>query len=141
MIILDELISSIDKDSDIKTSELLKNISNNKIIIFIVSIPEAIYSIRYSLNRIKIFHTDRGREFDNKSIDKILDIFGIERTLIKKGSPYDNAVSEVFNKVLKQSRYKRTNLKFKSVKTRIIRVYLLVQQPKNQWFFRLFVTS
>lgn len=35
MIILDELISSIDKDSDIKTTELLKNISNNKIIVLI----------------------------------------------------------------------------------------------------------
>lgn len=64
-------------------------------------VKEAIYSIRYPLNKIKIFHTDRGREFDNKSIDKILDIFGIERSLSKKGSPYDNAVSEAFNKVMK----------------------------------------
>ena len=64
-------------------------------------VKEAIYSIRYPLNRIKIFHTDRGLEFDNKSIDKILDIFGIERSLSKKGSPYDNAVAEAFNKVVK----------------------------------------
>ena len=64
-------------------------------------VKEAIYSIRYPLSRIKIFHTDRGREFDNKSIDKILDIFGIERSLSKKGSPYDNAVAEAFNKVVK----------------------------------------
>ena len=42
---------------------------------------------------MKIFHTDRGNEFDNKTIDKILDIFGIERSLSKKGSPYDNAVA------------------------------------------------
>lgn len=64
-------------------------------------VKEAIYSIRYPLNKIKIFHTDRGREFDNKSIDKILDIFGIERSLSEKGSPYDNAVAEAFNKVMK----------------------------------------
>ena len=64
-------------------------------------VKEAIYSIKYPLNKIKIFHTDRGREFDNKSIDKILDIFGIERSLSKKGSPYDNAVAEAFNKVMK----------------------------------------
>ena len=64
-------------------------------------VKEAIYSIKYPLNKIKIFHTDRGREFDNKSIDKILDIFGIERSLSEKGSPYDNAVAEAFNKVMK----------------------------------------
>lgn len=64
-------------------------------------VKEAIYSIKYPLNKIKIFHTDRGREFDNKSIDNILDIFGIERSLSKKGSPHDNAVAEAFNKVMK----------------------------------------
>ena len=64
-------------------------------------VKEAIYSIKYPLNKIKIFHTDRGREFDNKSIDEILDIFGIERSLSEKGSPYDNAVAEAFNKVMK----------------------------------------
>lgn len=64
-------------------------------------VKEAIYSIKYPLNKIKIFHTDRGREFDNKNIDQILDIFGIERSLSKKGSPYDNAVAEAFNKVMK----------------------------------------
>mgnify|MGYP001024516291 FL=1 len=31
-------------------------------------VKEAIYSIRYPLNKIKIFHTDREKEFDNKSI-------------------------------------------------------------------------
>ncbi|MDD7306053.1 MAG: IS3 family transposase, partial [Peptoniphilaceae bacterium] len=49
----------------------------------------------------KIFHTDRGKEFDNKEIDNILDIFGINRSLSKKTSPYDNAVAEAVNKVMK----------------------------------------
>ena len=59
MIILDELISSIDKDSDIKTSELLKNISNNKIIVLIgmYTINFTIYCIytrSYLFNKILI---------------------------------------------------------------------------------------
>lgn len=64
-------------------------------------VKEAIYGIRYPLNKLKIFHTDRGKEFDNKEIDNILDIFGINRSLSKKGSPYDNAVAEAVNKVMK----------------------------------------
>ena len=64
-------------------------------------VKEAIYSIRYPLNKLKIFHTDRGNEFDNKAIDEILDIFGIDRSLSKKGSPYDNAVAEAVNKIMK----------------------------------------
>lgn len=64
-------------------------------------VEEALYSIRYPLNKINIFHTDRGREFDNKSIDKILSVFQINRSLSKKGSPYDNAVAESVNKAMK----------------------------------------
>lgn len=76
-------------------------------------VKEAIYSIRYPLNKVKIFHTDRGREFDNKSIDEILNIFKIKRSLSKKGSPYDNAVAESANKSMKiEFIYQR---KFKSL--------------------------
>lgn len=64
-------------------------------------VKEAIYSIRYPLDKIKIFHTDRGNEFDNKKIDEILDLFEIERSLSKKRSPYDNAVAESVNKSMK----------------------------------------
>ena len=38
---------------------------------------------------------------DNAAIDDLLDAFGIERSLSKKGCPYDNAVDESTNKVLK----------------------------------------
>ena len=34
-------------------------------------------------------------------IDNILETFNIERSLSRKGNPYDNAVSEAMNKVLK----------------------------------------
>lgn len=64
-------------------------------------IREAMYSIRYPLNKIQIFHTDRGKEYDNKEIDEILNVFDINRSLSSKGSPYDNAVSEATNKILK----------------------------------------
>lgn len=40
-------------------------------------------------------------EYDNKEVDEILDTFDIQRSLSEKGSPYDNAVSEATNKILK----------------------------------------
>lgn len=64
-------------------------------------VKEAIYRIRYPLSKLKIFHTDISNEFDKKTIDKILAIFGISRSLSMKGSLHDNAVAEAANKVLK----------------------------------------
>ncbi|WP_400255114.1 IS3 family transposase [Spiroplasma endosymbiont of Cleonymus obscurus] len=46
------------------------------------------------LKDIQIFHSDRGNEFNNKTIDKLLLAFNITRSLSKKGCPYDNAVAE-----------------------------------------------
>ena len=39
---------------------------------------QAIETIEHSLTNVEIFHTDRGKEFDNKSIDELLDAFQIE---------------------------------------------------------------
>ena len=64
-------------------------------------IEKALLSCRYSLNDIRVFHSDRGREYDNKTIDEVLETFEIERSLSRKGNPYDNAVSEATNKILK----------------------------------------
>ena len=64
-------------------------------------IEKALLRCRYSLKDIKVFHSDRGREYDNIKIDNILEAFEIERSLSRKGNPYDNAVSEAMNKVLK----------------------------------------
>lgn len=64
-------------------------------------IEKALLRCRYSLNDIKVFHSDRGKEYDNIKIDNILETFNIERSLSRKGNPYDNAVSEAMNKVLK----------------------------------------
>lgn len=64
-------------------------------------IEEAFHKSKCSLKDIKIFHSDRGKEYDNKIIDNLLETFGIERSLSNKGTPYDNAVSEATNKILK----------------------------------------
>lgn len=53
------------------------------------------------LNKISIFHTDRGNEFKNKIIDNLLETFNITRSLSRKGSPYDNAVAEAAFKIFK----------------------------------------
>lgn len=57
-------------------------------------VKRACQTISHPLTEVKIFHTDRGKEFDNKLIDTILKTFAIERSLSKKGCPYDNAVAE-----------------------------------------------
>ena len=60
----------------------------------------ALATLELPISDIEVFHTDRGSEFDNAKIDEILDIFGIERSLSRKGRPYDNAVDES-TKILK----------------------------------------
>lgn len=49
----------------------------------------------------ELFHTDRGKEFDNQTIEELLKAFGITRSLSKKGCPYDNAVAESTYKSVK----------------------------------------
>ncbi len=41
-----------------------------------------------------MFHSDRGKEFDNQLIDEMLEAFGIISSLSQAGCPYDNAVAE-----------------------------------------------
>ncbi|MGG6789504.1 UNVERIFIED_CONTAM: transposase family protein, partial [Streptococcus canis] len=40
-------------------------------------VKQAIQSIPYALTKVKIFHSDRGKEFDNTLIDDMLEAFGI----------------------------------------------------------------
>nr|WP_145972670.1 IS3 family transposase [Acetobacterium woodii] len=62
---------------------------------------EAFARIRYRLDQISIFHTDRGSEFKNNVIDGVIETFNIKRSLSNKGCPYDNAVAESAFKVFK----------------------------------------
>lgn len=64
-------------------------------------VQRAFASVPYNLNRLELFHTDRGSEFKNQLIDDALDAFGIERSLSEKGTPYDNAVAEAMFKTIK----------------------------------------
>ena len=62
---------------------------------------EAFESITYPLNRINIFHTDRGSEFKNHLIDNIIKKYELKRSLSNKDTPLDNAVTESTNHILK----------------------------------------
>ena len=62
---------------------------------------KAFGTIKTNLNNINIFHTDRGNEFKNRIIDEVLATFNIDRSLSKKGCPYDNAVAEATYKIIK----------------------------------------
>lgn len=64
-------------------------------------VSSALSSIQHDLRDVQMFHTDRGKEFDNQLIDEVLDTFGIRRSLSMKGCPYDNAVAETTFKAMK----------------------------------------
>lgn len=57
-------------------------------------VMQALATVKGDLHMVNTFHTDRGKEFDNHTIDELLDTFDIERSLSRKGNPYDNAVAE-----------------------------------------------
>ena len=62
----------------------------------------AFATLDFPLADVRVFHTDRGGEFDDTRIDEPLDVFGIKRSLSRKGDPYDNAVVESTNRLLKK---------------------------------------
>lgn len=64
-------------------------------------VEKAFSSIKANLGDISIFHTDRGSEFRNETIDRKLITFKIKRSLSRKGCPYDNAVAEATFKIMK----------------------------------------
>lgn len=45
---------------------------------------------------------DCGSEFANSDIDDLLEAFDVRRSLSRKGNPYDNAVIEPANRILKK---------------------------------------
>lgn len=56
----------------------------------------------FPLTDVQVFHTDRGGGFDDTRIDEPLDVFGIKGSLSRKGDPYDNAVVESTDRLLKK---------------------------------------
>ena len=64
-------------------------------------VKEAFQRVEGSLADICLFHTDRGNEFKNQTIEELVEAFDIERSLSHKGCPYDNAVAEATFKIIK----------------------------------------
>ena len=64
-------------------------------------VKEAFQQVKGNLRDIRLFHTDRGNEFKNQTIEELLEAFNIERSLSRKGCPYDNAVAEAAFKIIK----------------------------------------
>ena len=64
-------------------------------------VKAAFQSVEGSLEDIRLFHTDRGNEFKNQTIEELWKAFHIERSLSHKGCPYDNAVAEATFKIIK----------------------------------------
>ncbi|CAI6053336.1 IS3 family transposase IS655 [Paenibacillus sp. JJ-100] len=64
-------------------------------------VSRAFATVESDLSQIQWFHTDRGSEFKNHTMDQLLDTFDIGRSLSKKGCPYDNAVAEATYKIMK----------------------------------------
>lgn len=62
---------------------------------------QALATVKGDLHTVNVFHTDRGKEFDNHTIDELLDTFDIVRSLSRKGNPYDNAVAQYTYKSFK----------------------------------------
>lgn len=55
---------------------------------------DAFATVDTDLRNVKMFHTDRGSEFNNSLIDDVITTFHIRRSLSLKCCPYDNAVAE-----------------------------------------------
>lgn len=64
-------------------------------------VVKAFSRVDVNLEKIQIFHTDRGNEFKNQALDETLETFHIKRSLSMKGCPYDNGVAEATFKIIK----------------------------------------
>lgn len=76
-------------------------------------VEKAFVSMPIDLRSIKLFHSDPGTEYINETISYLLDILGIQRSVSRTGTPYDNAVAEATFKIIKTELI--NNVKFKSL--------------------------
>lgn len=60
------------------------------------------HTLDFPLTEVEVFRTDRGGGFDDTRIDGPLDVFDIKGSPSRKGDPYDNAVVESANRLLKK---------------------------------------
>lgn len=64
-------------------------------------VSKAFSRVETNLEKIQIFHTDRGNEFKNRLLNETLETFHIQRSRSKNGCPYDKAVAEAAFKIIK----------------------------------------
>ena len=62
----------------------------------------AFAALRFPLGGIEVFRADRGGGFTGERVGRMLDVFGITRSLSRPGSPYDNAVVESTDRLVKK---------------------------------------
>ena len=62
----------------------------------------AFATLDFPLTEVEVFRTDRGGGFGNARIDGLLDVFDIRGSPSGKGNPYDNAVVESTDRLLKK---------------------------------------
>ena len=62
----------------------------------------AFATLGFPLTEVEVFRTGRGGGFDDARIDGPLDVFDIKGSPSGKGDPYDNAVVESANRLLKK---------------------------------------
>ena len=60
------------------------------------------YAPRTHLDEIEGFHTDRGGGFAGERVERVLDVFGVTRSLSRPGNPYDSAVVESTNRLVRK---------------------------------------
>ena len=64
-------------------------------------VQDAFLEIPYNLNQIDMVHSDRGKEFEHQLLQAMTESFAWNRSLSRKGNPWDNAVMESLNHVIK----------------------------------------
>lgn len=60
------------------------------------------HTLRFPLDEIEVFHTDRGGGFAGERVERVLDVFGVTRSLSRPGNPYDSAVVESTNRLVRK---------------------------------------
>ncbi len=64
-------------------------------------VKQAFLMSEYNLSEIQMFHSDRGGEFKNRLLEEMMEGFSWNRSLSRKGCPFDNAVIESLNHTIK----------------------------------------
>lgn len=91
---------------------------------------KALQTIDYNLDDVGCFHSDRGLEFKNKSIENVLTMFDIQRSLSYPGCPYDNAVAESLNHTSKVEFLER--FKYRTTEELELKVFEFVYWYNNK---------